>query len=126
MFLSFSACFLFNFSSQNMVYSPAIKERRYLPSERRFLNHSKFNWRRFLTLFSTCTLEKVDKLTDSERPKVLIVDDSMYDRDRSKKLELLARCMDHSSLKKRYYKGFRMLTLGWSDSFTFMPLDFPY
>lgn len=90
----------------------------------RFLNHSKFNWRRFLTLLSASTIGKVDALTDSKRPKVLIVDDSMYDRDRSKKLELLARCMDHSSMKKRYYKGFRMLTLGWSDGFTFMPLDF--
>ncbi|WP_243293183.1 transposase [Bacillus sp. FJAT-47783] len=90
----------------------------------RFMNHSKFNWRRFLTLFSASTIGKVDALTDSKRPKVLIVDDSMYDRDRSKKLELLARCMDHSSMKKRYYKGFRMLTLGWSDGFTFMPLDF--
>ncbi|MFS0645929.1 transposase [Siminovitchia sp. 179-K 8D1 HS] len=89
-----------------------------------FLNHSKFNWRRFLTLLSASTIGKVDALTDSKRPKVLIVDDSMYDRDRSKKLELLARCMDHSSMKKRYYKGFRMLTLGWSDGFTFMPLDF--
>lgn len=90
----------------------------------RFMNHSKFNWRRFLTLFSASTIGKVDVLTDTERPKVLIVDDSMYDRDRSKKLELLARCMDHSSKKKRFYKGFRMLTLGWSDGSTFMPLDF--
>lgn len=32
--------------------------------------------------------------------------------------------MDHSSIKNRFYKGFRMLTLGWSDGFTFMPLDF--
>ncbi len=90
----------------------------------RFMNHSKFNWRRFLTLFSASTIRKVDVLTDTRRPKVLIVDDSMYDRDRSKKLELLARCMDHSSMKKRFYKGFRMLTLGWSDGSTFMPLDF--
>jgi hypothetical protein len=90
----------------------------------RFLNHSQFAWRRFLTLFSASTTKKVDELTDSNRPKVLIVDDSMFDRNRSKKVELLARCMDHSSLTKRFYKGFRMLTLGWSDGFTFMPLDF--
>lgn len=48
----------------------------------------------------------------------------MFDRNRSKKVKLLARCMDHSSLTKRFYKGFRMLTLGWSDGFTFMPIDF--
>lgn len=46
----------------------------------------------------------------------------MYDRNRSKKVELLARCMDHSSLTKRFYKGFRLLTMGWSDGATFMPL----
>lgn len=90
----------------------------------RFMNHSKFAWRRFLTFFSAGTIQKVSILTDPNRPKVLIIDDSMFDRNRSKKVELLARCMDHSSLIKRFYKGFRMLTLGWSDGFTFMPLDF--
>ncbi len=90
----------------------------------RFLNHSKFAWRRFLTLLSASATKKVDDLTNRERPKVLIVDDSMFDRNRSKKVELLARCKDHSSLTKRFYKGFRMLTLGWSDGCTFMPLDF--
>jgi len=90
----------------------------------RFLNHSKFAWRRFLTLLSASTIRKVDALTNQKRPKVLIIDDSMFDRNRSKKVELLARCSDHSSLTKRFYKGFRMLTLGWSDGYTFMPLDF--
>ena len=90
----------------------------------RFLNYSKFAWRRFLTLFSAHTIQKVSVLTNADRPKVLIVDDSMYDRNRSKKVELLARCRDHSSTGKRFYKGFRMLTLGWSDGATFMPVDF--
>lgn len=90
----------------------------------RFLNHSKFAWRRFLTYLSVHAIQKVEQLTDTKRPKVFIIDDSMFDRNRSKKVELLARCMDHSSLTKRFYKGFRMLTLGWSDGFTFMPLDF--
>lgn len=61
----------------------------------RFLNYSKFAWRRFLTLFSAHTIQKVSVLTNADRPKVLIVDDSMYDRNRSKKVELLARCRDH-------------------------------
>ena len=67
---------------------------------------------------------KVSSLTRHDRPKVLIVDDSSYERNRSKKVELLARCFDHSSQKMRYYKGFRMLTLGWSDGATFLPIDF--
>lgn len=90
----------------------------------RFLNQSTFSWRRFLTLLSADTTKKVSTLTDHDRPKVLILDDSSYDRNRSKKVELLARCFDHASQKMRYYKGFRMLTLGWSDGATFIPVDF--
>ncbi|GGB63284.1 IS4 family transposase ISDha5 [Lentibacillus populi] len=90
----------------------------------RFLNHSKFAWRRFLLSFSASTIRKVSSLTGNDRPKVLIIDDSSFYRNRSKKVELLARCFDHASQKMRFYKGFRMLTLGWSDGATFMPLDF--
>lgn len=90
----------------------------------RFLNQSTFNWRRFLLLLSTFAIQKVSRLTNKKRPKVLIVDDSAYDRNRSKKVELLARCFDHASLKMRYYNGFLMLSLGWSDGYTFMPIDF--
>jgi hypothetical protein len=56
--------------------------------------------------------------------KVLIVDDSAYDRSRSRKVELLSRCFEHNPTKNRYYRGFRMLTLGWSDGYSFFPTDF--
>jgi len=90
----------------------------------RFLNQSTFNWRRFLLMFSASTIQKVSHLTDTKHVKVFIIDDSSFDRNRSKKVELLARCFDHASLKMRFYKGFRMLTLGWSDGHSFMPVDF--
>lgn len=90
----------------------------------RFLNKSTYNWRRFLLLLVTQTIGKVSKLTRHDRPKVFILDDSSYDRNRSNKVELLARCFDHASQKMRFYKGFRMLTLGWSDGATFLPVDF--
>ena len=45
---------------------------------------------------------------------MLIIDDSAYEKNRSKKVELLARCFNHSSQKMRFYKGFRMLTLDFS------------
>lgn len=73
---------------------------------------------------SADAIRKVTTLTSHDRPKVLILDDSSYDRNRSKSVELLARCLDHASQKIRYYKGFRMLTLGWSDGATFIPVDF--
>lgn len=90
----------------------------------RFLNNPTYNWRRFLLSLSATTISKTSALTASDRLKVLIVDDSTYERNRSKKVELLARCFDHVSQRARYYKGFRMLTLGWSDGATFMPVDF--
>ena len=61
-------------------------------------------------------------LTNEAREKVLIFDDSTYDRSRSKAVELLAWIFDHNS--HRNLKGFKMLTLGWSDGFSFLPLDF--
>ncbi|GGB37850.1 transposase [Virgibacillus dakarensis] len=90
----------------------------------RFLNQSTFAWRRFLLFLVAFTAGKVTKLTNHARPKVFILDDSAYDRNRSKNVELLARCFDHASQKMRFYKGFRMLTLGWSDGATFLPVDF--
>ena len=52
---------------------------------------------------------------------MLIIDDSMFERNRSKKVELLAKAYDHA--KHCYKFGFRMLTLGWSDGRTFLPVN---
>jgi len=88
----------------------------------RFLNHSGFAWRRFLSSLSSDTVQRVEILTSVTRTSVFIVDDSMFERNRSKAVELLARFKDHAT--GAYYKGFRMLTLGWSDGHSFLPLDF--
>ena len=53
---------------------------------------------------------------------VLISDDSIYDRSRSKKVELLSQVFDHTTHK--FVKGFNMLTIGWSDGNTFLPAAF--
>jgi len=58
-------------------------------------------------------VQKVSVLTSADRGTVFIVDDSMFERNRSKAVELLARFKDHAT--GAYYKGFRMLTMGWSD-----------
>ena len=50
-----------------------------------------------------------------------IVDDSLFDRSRSKKVEMLARVFDHCSMK--YKSGFRMLTLGWFDGNSFISVS---
>ncbi|WP_436628284.1 hypothetical protein [Desulfosporosinus nitroreducens] len=54
----------------------------------------------------------------------MIVDDSMYERNRSKAVELLARFWDHA--KGCHYQGFRMVTLGWGPTdIRFFLLIFP-
>ena len=88
----------------------------------RFLNDGRFNWERLLMLMMTRLFCFIDQLTGKDRQSVLIVDDSLFSRDRSKKVELMARVFDHTS--HTFYKGFRMLTLGWSDGNTFLPLRF--
>jgi len=89
----------------------------------RFLNSATYNWRKFLLMLSSSVIkEHIEPLTSENRENVLIFDDSIFSRNRSKAVELLARVHDHT--KNIYLKGFRMLTLGWSDGSTFMPLAF--
>lgn len=88
----------------------------------RFLNSPRHNWRRFLLLLSSSAIQRMTRLTSDDRADVLIVDDSLFSRNRSKKVELLARVFDHVSHK--FVRGFRMLTLGWSDGNSFVPLAF--
>ena len=58
---------------------------------------------------------------DGKRKNVLILDDSVFSRPCSKKVELLAKVYDHAN--QAYTFGFRMLTLGWSDGNTFLPVN---
>ena len=53
---------------------------------------------------------------------MFIIDDSLFSRSRSKKVELLAKVFDHAHHVYTY--GFRMLTLGWSDGNTFLPVNY--
>jgi len=88
----------------------------------RFLSFPRHNWRRLLGFLAGAVIRGFfQPLTDERREDVLILDDTPYDRSRSKEVELLSRVRDHSS--KRYLKGFRMLTLGWSDGASFVPVD---
>ena len=64
----------------------------------------------------------MEALTGERRVKVFVIDDTVYDRHRSKKVELLSWGFDHVSGKS--LKGFKMLTLGWDDGVSFVPLDF--
>ncbi len=87
-----------------------------------FLKNPRYNWRKFLLALVAVVVRFMDVLTSEQREKVLIIDDSTYDRSRSKVVELLAWVHDHN--RNRSLKGFKLLTLGWSDGVSFLPLDF--
>ncbi len=88
----------------------------------RFLAMACVNWEAFIRKLAAAVIPEVRKLTSDKRKVALILDDTPYWRNRSKAVEMLSRCYDHS--EKRYYNGFNMLNLGWSDGQTFMPVDF--
>ena len=76
----------------------------------RFLNETSYNWSKFLLLLAVKVTTAFDTLTRPERVKVLILDDSVIKRNRSKSVELLARIYDH--VEHKCQKGFTLLTLG--------------
>ncbi len=87
----------------------------------RFMNSSSINWCKFTLQLASTVIQEIEPLTNENRRNVLIIDDSLFSRARAKKVELLARVFDH--VEHKHTKGFRMLTLGWSDGNSFMPLS---
>ena len=88
----------------------------------RFLNETSYNWKKFLFLLALKVTSAFDHLTRPDRVRALVLDDSVIKRNRSKKVELLARIYDH--VEHRFQKGFSLLTLGWTDGYSFVPVAF--
>lgn len=89
---------------------------------RNCLNDARINWQRLVLLVAFRLINYVRQFIDKRRDQALIIDDSLFKREFSKKTELLSKVFDHD--KQKYYTGFRALTLGWSDGNTFLPLNF--
>lgn len=87
----------------------------------RFLNSPGTNWLRFTTLLSKEVADTIEPLTNEERINAFVVDDSLFERTSCKKTELGSLVFDHTSMK--YRKGYRMMTLGWTDGNTFLPVN---
>ena len=88
----------------------------------RFLNSTKTNWLRFTSLLAADIVNNdIRDLTDASRKNVFIIDDSLFNRSSCKKTELGSKVFDHTSM--RYKKGYRMLTLSWSDGNTLIPVN---
>lgn len=87
----------------------------------RFLNSRRTNWLRFTTLLSREVSKTIEPLTGEDRINAFVVDDSLFERTSCKKTELGSRVFDHASM--RYTKGYRLMTLGWTDGNTFLPIN---
>ena len=88
----------------------------------RFLSNEHYNWRRFITLLAAKVICIFERLTSEDRFCALVIDDSVIGRKRSKSVELLAFIFDHVIGKK--VNGFNLLTIGWTDGFSFIPVAF--
>ena len=88
----------------------------------RFLSNEHYNWHRFITLLAAKVICIFSKLTKEDRFSALVIDDSVIGRKRSKSVELLAYIFDHVINKS--VNGFNLLTIGWTDGFSFIPVAF--
>lgn len=93
--VGFTCAYLFQlvfglvFHNKNWFRLLDTKQNQHYPAKDavyRFLNCSTFAWRSFLIRLSAFTIFKTQQLTSAKRTKVLIVDDSAYERNRSKKV----------------------------------------
>ena len=89
-----------------------------------FLSNPRIPWRKIVILFARQFLrlvkrKSVDGPVDS--PQCLVVDDSILEK-RGKKMEFIGRVFDHSS--HGYILGYKLLTLGFWDGKSFLPVDF--
>jgi len=90
----------------------------------RFLNSPFINWATFMLNLAVRIIAKISRLTSGSRVNAIVVDDTLYSRPRSTKVELLANVHDHTGKGSRFKCGFRLLTLAWTDGVTLIPLLF--
>jgi hypothetical protein len=90
----------------------------------RLLNLNTVNWQAFLLTVAMSAISFIRHLTSEERLCVFVADDTMFTRKYSKKVELASKVFDHADPGQKYKTGYRMLTLGFTDGHTFIPLLF--
>ena len=87
----------------------------------RFLNSAKTNWLRFTSLLSKAVANTTEPLTSDDRINAFVINDSLFERTSGKHTELASKVFDHCSMK--FKTGYRLMTLGWTDGNTFLPVN---
>ena len=115
--LVFQGCNLFRYLESKKKNIACSKNTYY-----RFLNNTHYNWRAFVTFLAAEVISHISVLTRPERRRCFVVDDSVIPRERSKSVELLSFVFDH--VRGKSVKGFNLLTVGWTDLYSFIPIGF--
>ena len=85
----------------------------------RFDANPTANWERLQIETARNVILDIEKQTDDNHARVLIFDDSLYQRFRGKGTQLCAKVFDHNDMKNRL--GYRMMTGGWSNGDVYIP-----
>jgi len=85
------------------------------------LRNPNTNWRKLLLNFAKCFVKHIDKNTLEQRALFFIADDSDLEK-RTPFFEGISRVFNH--VTKNYPFAYKVLTLGYSDGKSFIPLDF--
>lgn len=88
----------------------------------RFLSNPRYDWQSLMFYIATFIIRFICELNKNNENQVncLVVDDTMIERCRGKKVELLSRQYNHVIGKT--VKGFTNLALGWTDGINYVPL----
>lgn len=87
----------------------------------RFMSNDSYNWRGVHTEIAKVSTKYISGLA-KDKSKFLIVDDSLYERSRSKSTQMMSRVYDHCDHK--FCNGFQYLQVCYSDGYTTLPVDF--
>lgn len=88
----------------------------------RFLSNPKYDWQSLMFNIATFIIRFICDLNKDNKEQIncLVVDDTMIERCRGKKVELLSRQFNHVIGKT--VKGFTDLALGWTDGINHIPV----
>lgn len=104
---------LHNSPSEQYQHKIEIKRWKSIPEKDivyRFLNETHLKWRRFFQSLSLKIVFGFEKLISSHRIRVFIIIDSILNRKRNKKVELLAKVFDHVS--GHFVRGYNLPYVG--------------
>ena len=88
----------------------------------RFLSNPSYDWQSLMLYMASFIISFICKLNKDNKEQIncLVVDDTMIERCRGKKVELLSRQFNHVIGKS--VKGFTNLALGWTDGVNYIPV----